>query len=156
TVAPTIEWVATAPVSADPMDDVESGQAQYAIVDAREYSFARHLYPNVAVGFTLPATRPAHWIGGKNAPAPPESVDAFFGEVKDSGLLAQLSSEATGDERDFDYLESRNFQAHIAVRLGAFRQFFEDASEKSGVDWRLLAAIGYQESKWDPSAQSAD
>ncbi len=55
TVAPTIDWVATAPVSADPLDDVESGQANYAIVDAREYSFARHLYPNVAVGFTLPA-----------------------------------------------------------------------------------------------------
>jgi peptidoglycan lytic transglycosylase F len=156
TVAPTIEWVATAPVSADPMDDVESGQAQYAIVDAREYSFARHLYPNVAVGFTLPATRPAQWIVRKNAPDLLKSVNDFFGHVKETGLLAQLSSEATGDERDFDYLESRNFQAHIAVRLGAFRQFFEDASEKSGVDWRLLAAIGYQESKWDPAAQSAD
>ena len=156
TVAPTIEWVATAPVSADPMDDVESGQAKYAIVDAREYSFARHLYPNVAVGFTLPATRPAQWIVRKNAPDLLKSVNEFFNEVAHSGLLAQLSSEATGDDRDFDYLESRNFQAHIAVRLGAFRQFFEDASEKSGVDWRLLAAIGYQESKWDPKAASAD
>ena len=156
TVAPTIEWVATAPVSADPLDDVESGQARYAIVDAREYSFARHLYPNVAVGFTLPATRPAQWIVRKNAPDLLRSVNEFFDEVAHSGLLAQLSSEATGDDRDFDYLESRNFQAHIAVRLGAFRQFFEQASEKSGVDWRLLAAIGYQESKWDPKAQSGD
>src|SRR4051812_42521063 len=156
TVAPTIEWVATAPVSADPLDDVESGQATYAIVDAREYSFARHLYPNVAVGFTLPATRPAQWIVRKNAPDLLKSVNQFFDEVAHSGLLAQLSSEATGDDRDFDYLESRNFQAHIAVRLGAFRQFFQDASEKSGVDWRLLAAIGYQESKWDPKAESAD
>jgi membrane-bound lytic murein transglycosylase F len=156
TVAPTIEWVATAPVSADPLDDVESGQARYAIVDAREYSFARHLYPNVAVGFTLPATRPAQWIVRKNAPDLLASVNQFFEEVAHSGLLAQLSSEATGDDRDFDYLESRNFQAHIAVRLGAFREFFEQASEKSGVDWRLLAAIGYQESKWDPKAQSGD
>src|SRR4051812_44758 len=106
TVAPTIEWVATAPVSADPLDDVESGQAKYAIVDSREYSFARHLYPNVAVGFTLPATRPAQWIVRKNAPDLLKSVNAFFDEVAHSGLLAQLSSEATGDDRDFDYLES--------------------------------------------------
>jgi membrane-bound lytic murein transglycosylase F len=156
TVAPNIDWVATAPVSADPMDDVESGQANYAIVDAREYSFSRHLYPNVAVGFTLPATRPAQWIVRKNAPDLLKSVNQFFQEVRHSGLLAQLSSEATGDDRDFDYLESRTFQAHIAVRLGAFRQFFEEASARSGVDWRLLAAIGYQESKWDPKAQSGD
>lgn len=156
TVAPTIDWVGTAPASADPMDDVESGQANYAIVDAREYSFSRHLYPNVAVGFTLPATRPAQWIVRKSAPDLLKSVNEFFQDVSHSGLLAQLSSDATGDDRDFDYLESRNFQAHIAVRLGAFRQFFQDASQKSGVDWRLLAAIGYQESKWDPKAASQD
>ena len=156
TLAPNIAWVATAPAWADPLDDVESGQANYAIVDAREYSFARHLYPNVAVGFTLPATRPAQWIVRKNAPDLLRVVDEFFDEISHSGLLAKLSEEATGDERDFDYLESRQFQAHIAVRLGAFRHFFEDASEKSGIDWRLLAAIGYQESKWDPIAQSGD
>ncbi len=47
TVAPSLDWVVTAPSSADPLEDVESGQANYAIVDAREYSFSRHLYPNV-------------------------------------------------------------------------------------------------------------
>jgi membrane-bound lytic murein transglycosylase F len=156
TVAPNIQWVATAPVSADPLDDVESGQANYAIVDAREYSFARHLYPNVAVGFTLPATRPAQWIVRKNAPDLLKAVNEFFDDVSSSGLLAKFSQDATGDDRDFDYLESRQFQAHIALRLGAFREFFQEASARSGVDWRLLAAIGYQESKWDPKAESAD
>src|SRR4029453_8945373 len=48
TVAPHLEWVVTAPSSADPLEDVDSGQANYAIIDAREYSFARHLYPNVS------------------------------------------------------------------------------------------------------------
>src|SRR2546421_7923760 len=27
---------------------------------------------------------------------------------------------------------------------------------RSGTDWRLLAAIGYQESKWDARAESGD
>jgi membrane-bound lytic murein transglycosylase F len=138
------------------MEDVQSGQANYAIVDAREYSFARHLYPNVAIGFTLPATRPAQWIVRSNARDLLRSVNDFFDEIRHSGLLAQLSEAASGDSRRFEYLESREFQAHIAIRLGPFRQFFEDASTKSGVDWRLLAAIGYQESKWDPKAVSGD
>ena len=156
TVAPHLEWVATAPRSADPLEDVESGQANYAIVDAREYSFARHLYPNVAVGFTLPATRPAQWMVRKNARDLLRSVNDYFDDVEHSGTLAQLSEQATGDAHPFEYLESRQFQAHIAVRLGAFRKFFEDASTESGVDWRLLAAIGYQESKWNPKAESHD
>ena len=156
TVAPSLDWVVTAPSSADPLEDVESGQANYAIVDAREYSFSRHLYPNVAVGFSLPATRPAQWMIRKNARDLVRSVNKFFDEVAHSGELAQLSEAASGDARRFEYLESREFQAHIAVRLGPFRPFFEDAAEKSGVDWRLLAAIGYQESKWNPKAESPD
>src|SRR5690606_6820903 len=31
---------------------------------------------------------------------------------------------------------------------------FKDAASKYAVDWRLLAAIGYQESHWSPSAVS--
>jgi membrane-bound lytic murein transglycosylase F len=156
TVAPNLEWVVTAPSSADPLEDVESGQANYAIVDAREYSFARHLYPKVAIGFTLPATRPAQWIVRKQARDLLKSVNRFFDEISDSGKFEQFSAQATGDARRFEYEESRQFQAHIAVRLGPFRQFFQDASSESGVDWRLLAAIGYQESKWNPTAISPD
>ena len=62
TMAPTLQWVETAPSSADPVEDVDSGEAEYAIADAREFSFARHLYPNVLVGFALPDTRPVQWI----------------------------------------------------------------------------------------------
>jgi membrane-bound lytic murein transglycosylase F len=156
TVAPNLEWVVTAPSSADPLEDVQTGQANYAIVDSREYSFARHLYPNVVVGFTLPASRPAQWMVRKNAHDLVRSVNDFFRDIRDSGRLEQLSQQATGDSHPFEYLESRQFQAHIAVRLGSFRGYFQEASAASGVDWRLLAAIGYQESKWNPKAESRD
>jgi membrane-bound lytic murein transglycosylase F len=33
---------------------------------------------------------------------------------------------------------------------------FTEAATQTGIDWRLLAAIGYQESKWNPVAQSED
>ena len=58
TVAPGLQWEETAPSSADPVEDVEGGEAQYAITDAREYSFAHHLYPNVLVGFDAAAAAP--------------------------------------------------------------------------------------------------
>lgn len=156
TVAPNLEWVATAPSAADPLEDVDSGQANYGIVDSREYSFARHLYPNVAVGFTLPAARPAQWIVRKGATDLLREVEKFFSEVKNTGQLAQFSARASGDTHKFDFVESLRFQEHIGERLGAFRTWFEEAGAKTGIDWRLLAAIGYQESKWDPKAESAD
>jgi len=154
TVAPTLQWVQTAPSSADPIEDVDSGGADYAITDAREFSFAHHLYPNVLVGFALPDTRPVQWIVRKGATGLLEAVDQFFGTLAQSGELTQLVQSASGDNRRFAYEESREFQTHVADRLPRYRSWFEAAAAQVGIDWRLLAAIGYQESKWDPRAVS--
>ncbi len=156
TVAPTLQWVQTAPSSADPVDDVDSGEAEYAITDAREFSFAHHLYPNVLVGFALPDTRPVQWIVRHGAPDLLAQVNRFFQTLQHSGELTQLVQETSGDTRRFEYEESREFQGHVADRLPQYRSWFMQAAVQSGVDWRLLAAIGYQESKWDPHAQSGD
>jgi membrane-bound lytic murein transglycosylase MltF len=43
---------------------------------------------------------------------------------------------------------------HLQSRLPLYKKWFEEAAEQSSQDWRLLAAIGYQESKWDPRASS--
>jgi membrane-bound lytic murein transglycosylase F len=156
TVAPQLRWEETAPSSADPVEDVDAGQVEYALTDAREFSFAHHLYPNVLVGFALPEQRAAQWIVRKGAPGLLGSVDAFFRELAASGRLSQLVQESSGDTRRFEYEESREFQTHVGDRLPRYRSWFEQAAAQSGIDWRLLAAIGYQESKWDPTAQSGD
>ncbi len=154
TVAPALAWEETAPSAADPVEDVDSGLAQYAITDAREFSFAHHLYPNVLVGFELPTQRPVQWIVRRDAPELVASVNDFFRGLRQSGQLAQLLEQSSGDTRPFAYEESREFQANVAERLPHYRAYFEQAAAKEGVDWRLLAALGYQESKWDPRAQS--
>src|SRR5437588_433482 len=156
TVAPTLQWVETAPSSADPVEDVDSGNTDYAISDAREFSFAHHLYPNVLVGFALPEERPAQWLVRRGGPDLLASVNAFFRELDVSGTLARLVQQSSGDTRRFAYGESREFQAHVGDRLPRYRSWFEQAAAQAGIDWRLLAAIGYQESKWDPHAESDD
>lgn len=47
-----------------------------------------------------------------------------------------------------------DFHVHIESRLPALRPSFEAAGRDTGLSWRLLAALGYQESKWRPSAVS--
>ena len=154
TVAPTLNWEETAPSVADPIEDVDSGQADYAITDEREFSFAHHLYPNVLVGFALPEKRPVQWMVRHGAPGLLASVNTFFHELAASGRLPQLVQESSGDTRPFAYEESREFQGHVTDRLPNYRAWFEEAGAQSGIDWRLLAAVGYQESKWDPRAAS--
>ncbi len=47
-----------------------------------------------------------------------------------------------------------DFHQHIKTRLPALRPSFEAAGRETGLSWRLLAALGYQESKWRAAAVS--
>jgi membrane-bound lytic murein transglycosylase F len=42
----------------------------------------------------------------------------------------------------------------LEVKLPLYRELFESASAETNLDWQLIAALGYQESQWDPKARS--
>jgi peptidoglycan lytic transglycosylase F len=153
-LAPHLSWVETAPSAADPLEDVDSGQARYAIIDARTYSYAHHLYPDIDVGFTLPEKRPVQWIVRRGGAGLVHAVNDFFQTVMSSGELAHLMQKESGDASSFQYEELRLFQVSLTQRLPLYRAWFQQAAAKYGLDWRLLAAIGFQESRWDPQATS--
>ena len=78
----------------------------------------------------------------------------FFKKIKKNGTLGQLIDRYYGHIGKFDYVGTRSYQAHIEQRLPAYRELFKRAAKEVGIDWRLLAAVGYQESHWDPDAVS--
>jgi len=47
-----------------------------------------------------------------------------------------------------------DFRSHIETRLPHLRAPFEAAGKETGFNWRVLAALGYQESRWRPAAVS--
>ena len=47
-----------------------------------------------------------------------------------------------------------NFKKLMNKRLPKFIDFFKHAEQAQAIDWRLLAAVGFQESKWNPRATS--
>jgi membrane-bound lytic murein transglycosylase F len=153
---PDLSWVALKPEQPDPLEVLTEGDADYAIVDANEFEFARHLYPDANVAFTLPAPRPLKWIVRAGANDLAQAANGFFVSAKASGEIARIARDASAESRGFDYGDAHRFQADIAARLPQLQSMFEEAAQATGLDWRLLAAVGYQESKWQSHAVSAD
>jgi membrane-bound lytic murein transglycosylase F len=81
-------------------------------------------------------------------------VRRYFAEIERDGTLAGILDRYYSAAERFDYLDSINFIARVQRHLPRLRPFFEEAAAESGFDWRLLAAVGYQESKFDPLATS--
>ena len=151
-----LNWTELPREQADPLDWVNSGDADYAIIDRTEFAFARHLYPEVSVAFTLPDPRPVQWLVRRSALDLRDAANHFFAKAHASGLLDRLAHDADAEAGEFEYQEARRFQDDIASRLPELRSVFAQAALSQSLDWRLLAAVGYQESHWDDHAVSGD
>ncbi len=154
--APYLSWTELPRAQADPLDWIASGDADYAVVDSNAFEFARHLNPGVIVAFTLPDPRPLQWMVRRDGLDLRNAVNGFFADAERNGLLTRLTREARAEIHDFEFLAARRYQADIAQRLPELRPWFEEAAHINGLDWRLLAAIGYQESKWQNNTASDD
>jgi membrane-bound lytic murein transglycosylase F len=55
---------------------------------------------------------------------------------------------------DLSSFEIQKFVEHSSERLPTYKKYFEKYSELYDIPWTLLAAVAYQESKWDDKARS--
>lgn len=152
---PTLHWREIA--GADPLDllaRVARGDTELTVADSNEFALGRHYHPSLRVAFDLEGTRSLAWALPDDEPELAQAVSDFFRDLQADGSLKQLLGRYDAAMRRFDSVDSTAFLQHVAERLPALRPYFEEAAAEIGGDWRLLAAIGYQESRWNPQAQS--
>lgn len=152
---PLLTWVEHSQRSSEELiRRVAAGEIDYTVADSHLFELLRNFYPELRVGFALgPAERLA-WALPKGDDELRESIAAYFAEIEATGELKQILDRYYFASSEFDYVGSRAFMRHVGTRLPRYRNFFLEAERSTGVDWRLLAAIAYQESHWDPAAVS--
>jgi membrane-bound lytic murein transglycosylase F len=130
-----------------------SEEIDYTIIDSNALAVNRRYYPEISVGFTIKQAEPLAWMIDKNGDdAILASLIEFFGQVHHNGTLLALDDKYYGHIEQFDYVETRTFIRAVAAKLPDYQALFEKYAQE--IDWRLLAAISYQESHWRPEARS--
>lgn len=133
---------------------VANGEITYTVAPSDLVAINKRYYPQLRVAFDLTGAQDVAW-------AFPIAIDnSLFTPAQHylSGLsereLAQLRDRYFGHIEQVDYLSAVTLATHVDTRLPRYREVFERAAQEFDLDWRLLAAIGYQESHWDPAAVS--
>ena len=155
-VYPQLEWSQNADDEVvDLLAKVAEGKIDFTIADSTEFNIQRHFYPDLRVALDLDVNDSLAWAFRKEDGASLlERADNYLINANREGLVAQVHDRYYGHTKDFDYVGTRAFIRHYESRLPRYREWFEDAGRQHGVDWRLLAAIGYQESHWRSHAVS--
>ncbi len=132
---------------------VLNGDIDYTIIDSNTLAINRRYYPEISIGFTIKEATPLAWMVSKDSDdAILSSLIEFFGKVHHDGTILALDDKYYGHVEQFNYVETRTFIAAVEKKLPKYQALFEKHAQE--VDWRLLAAISYQESHWHPHARS--
>ncbi|PVV19126.1 MAG: lytic transglycosylase F [gamma proteobacterium symbiont of Ctena orbiculata] len=153
---PDLTWISHTDLeSAELMQMVQDNKIDFTIADSNEFAVTRRFMPYLKVGFDLTQPQPLAWAMAHAEDASLyNAMEAFFTRIREDGTLAQLIERHYGHIGRLNFVELRTFIKHIKNRLPDYQTFFEDAAKITDIDWRMLAAIGYQESHWDPKAKS--
>ena len=153
---PGLQWTAEKTIGMEGLLlAIADGELDATLVDSNIFKIHSRFYPGLKMGFTLPDEQPQAWA------FPPGDDDSlvqksrtFFKLIRDNGMLASIQSHYDDNDNDLDRVSMFQFMKQVRNRLPSLLPVFQEVAAVHDMDWRLLAAMGYQESHWVPDAVS--
>jgi len=153
---PELNWIENAELDTDGLLYlVNEGLIDYTVADSHQVAIFRSYYPKLYIAFNLTKPQQLAWaLPLSSDDSLYQEVAKFFARIKKDGTLQSLIEKHYGHTGNLNYVGNCTFRKHVLERLPKYEALFRQAAKKHILDWRLLAAISYQESHWNPKAKS--
>jgi len=151
---PELSWQETNDMDAEELlEQVIDGEINYTITDSNILSVMRLRHPELSIGFTVQQEQGIAWaLNAQQDDTLLAALIEYFGHIQLNGQLSALKDKYFGHVRQFNYVDTRAFIKAARTKLPQYQPWFEQYADR--LDWRLLAAMSYQESHWNPRAKS--
>lgn len=127
----------------------------YTIADSNEVALNKLFFLKLRVAFDISDPQRLAWMLPKDGDdSLYRAVVKFFEKIKENGELTRMIERTYGHVDNLNYVGTIVFRRHVAQRLPTFESMFRTYAKKNDLDWRMLVAIGYQESLLNPDAKS--
>jgi membrane-bound lytic murein transglycosylase F len=153
---PDLNWIINSEQTTNGlMHLVNEGLIDYTIADSHHIGAIRKFYPKLKIAFDVSGGRELAWaMPLSNDNTLYNKVNDFFSKIKTDKTLEHLLDKYYGNSDNLNYASNCIFRQHIKDRLTQYETFFKEQEKKHNIDWRLFAAIAYQESHWQSDAIS--
>ena len=139
----------------DLLDTINETRNHLAVIDSSLVDIATQFTPSLQTTLELSDDSPiVWWLGPKPNAELLARVSGFVEKVQLDGTMARLEDRYYGHVRRLKQTDIVKFLGRTESLLPKLRQHFQAGQSIAGIDWRLLAAIAYQESQWEAEATS--
>jgi membrane-bound lytic murein transglycosylase F len=133
---------------------VGEDEIAYAIVEDDTFNASRHFHFDTQRGFIVQAPINRAWLFKRGAEALRDDANAYLQRTVRDGQMARITDRYFGFPASRRSEDFNIFSQRVNTMLPRLRSWFQDAQDAHGIEWRLLAAIAYQESHWEDNAKS--
>jgi membrane-bound lytic murein transglycosylase F len=153
---PALKWSEVTTEDSDALlARLADNEVDYVVADSNGVDLARTYFPNLGVAFSIGNVEPVGWAFPRDGdPSLLARAQVFFARIEADGTLKKLIDRYYGHVKHLDQNDILAFLEQRTRVLPRYREAFRNAQEVCGLDWRLLAALGFQESHWNPYATS--
>lgn len=132
--------------------DVANKNVKYTIANSLLVNKVKHLYPQIKVAFDITLEISTHWYLSTKNYFLQKKLFNFITEANENRTIERLMEQYIPRQNLFDAFDLEAFIMAMKKDLPKYEQLFK--THQGDLDWRILAAISYQESHWNPLAVS--
>lgn len=137
------------------LEAVNERSIDVTIVDSPVFQIYRRYFPRLRRGFTVSSDNDVAWVFPERDPLHlVAAAERFIAQSSEDGFLVALNGRHYGHLPAYPQISTHYYLRHVEERLPPLEPVFREAAGRVDLDWRLLAAIAYQESHWDADAVS--
>lgn len=142
--------------TAELIQKVARGEFEVTIADSNVAMLNRRYFPQAVIRDVIGEKESLAWAVHPDADKLLEKINEFFIKIKKDGIFDQIFNRYYTDIEQFDYIDLQAYHRRLQSRLPRFIAIIKEAASKYGFDWCLIAALIYQESKFEEWAKSPD
>jgi len=132
---------------------VAQGDIDYVISDENVALVNQTYYPNIDVSMAISFPQNLAWAVQKGAVNLKREIDNWLIEFKQTVKYRVIYNKYFRNQKSAEIVKSDYFTISSG-KISPYDQAIRRYSEQIGWDWRLVASVIYQESRFDPNALS--
>ena len=134
---------------------IKDNEVKYTVVNNNELAIFNKYFPEIKIGFKIGENIPSTWAIPENTNHQlEEKLSEYFTQILKTNKLKTFYTKHFTGKLQYTFVGTRSFLADFLNVFPLYEFYFKKYAKLYNHDWRLLASIGYQESKWDKDAVS--
>jgi membrane-bound lytic murein transglycosylase MltF len=135
--------------------NIDNNLVTNSIITRSSYLFYKKYFPNLRIKTNLGKVILVWDFQGDDGSILAD-INAFFEREDTREFISSLKDKyySKNSISSYIFIGSRLFISDMITKLPKYESLFKKASEDNNLDWKLLASISYQESKWNNDAVS--